>query len=57
MNRIVRSGAAACAGALLILLGPLISWLAELATAAAWQYPPYSPLYNRVSHLDLTGPA
>ncbi|WP_262062605.1 DUF998 domain-containing protein [Streptomyces sp. STR69] len=57
MNPIVRSGAAARAGALLILLGPLVSWLAEFVTAAAWQDPPYSPLYNWVSHLGLTGPA
>ena len=53
----VRSGAAANVGALLILLGPLVSWLAEFITAAAWQDPPYSPLYNWVSHLGLTGPA
>ncbi|MER6679923.1 DUF998 domain-containing protein [Streptomyces olivaceoviridis] len=57
MNPIVRSGAPARAGALLILLGPLVSWLAEFITAAAWQNPPYSPLYNWVSHLGLTGPA
>jgi len=57
MNPIVRSGAAAHTGALLILLGPLVSWLAEFVTAAAWQDPPYSPLYNWVSHLGLTGPA
>ncbi|MDX3759649.1 DUF998 domain-containing protein [Streptomyces sp. AK02-04a] len=56
MNPIVRSGAAARAGALLILLGPLVSWVAEFITAAAWQDPPYSPLYNWVSHLGLTGP-
>ncbi|MGW6788781.1 DUF998 domain-containing protein [Streptomyces chartreusis] len=56
MNPIVRSGAPARAGALLILLGPLVSWLAEFVTAAAWQDPPYSPLYNWVSHLGLTGP-
>ena len=56
MNPIVRSGAAARAGALLILLGPLVSWTAEFVTAAAWQDPPYSPLYNWVSHLGLTGP-
>ncbi|MFE9009837.1 hypothetical protein ACFYOY_48735 [Streptomyces sp. NPDC007875] len=43
MNPIVRSGAAARAGALLILLGPLVSWVAEFITAAAWQDPPYSP--------------
>jgi hypothetical membrane protein len=57
MKPIVRSGAASRAGALLILLGPLTSWLAEFVTAAAWQDPPYSPLYNWVSHLGLTGPA
>lgn len=56
MNPIVRSGAAARAGALLILLGPLVSWVAEFITAAAWQDPPYSPLHNWVSHLGLTGP-
>ncbi|MFJ8780650.1 DUF998 domain-containing protein [Streptomyces sp. NPDC102476] len=56
MSPIVRSGAAARAGALLILLGPLVSWLAEFITAAAWQDPPYSPLHNWVSHLGLTGP-
>ena len=56
MKPIVRSGAAARAGALLILLGPLVSWVAEFITAAAWQDPPYSPLYNWVSHLGLTGP-
>jgi hypothetical membrane protein len=56
MNPIVRSGAAARAGALLILLGPLVSWLAEFITAAAWQDPPYSPLHHWVSHLGLTGP-
>ncbi|MFD3373845.1 MULTISPECIES: DUF998 domain-containing protein [unclassified Streptomyces] len=57
MSSIVRSGATARAGALLILLGPLVSWTAEFVTAAAWQDPPYSPLYNWVSHLGLTGPA
>ncbi|MFI2207902.1 DUF998 domain-containing protein [Streptomyces sp. NPDC020192] len=56
MNPIVRSGAAARAGALLILVGPLVSWVAEFITAAAWQDPPYSPQYNWVSHLGLTGP-
>ncbi|MFF7051535.1 DUF998 domain-containing protein [Streptomyces griseorubiginosus] len=56
MTTIVRSGAPARAGALLILLGPLVSWVAEFITAAAWQDPPYSPLYNWVSHLGLTGP-
>jgi hypothetical protein len=29
---------------------------AELITAAAWQDPHYSPFYNWVSHLGLTGP-
>ncbi|MFJ8637300.1 DUF998 domain-containing protein [Streptomyces sp. NPDC093568] len=56
MTLIVRSGAAARAGGLLILLGPLVSWLAEFVTAAAWQDPPYSPFHNWVSHLGLTGP-
>ena len=56
MTTIVRSGTPARAGALLILLGPLVSWVAEFITAAAWQDPPYSPLYNWVSHLGLTGP-
>ncbi|MDH6546497.1 putative membrane protein [Streptomyces sp. SAI-133] len=56
MTPIVRSGAAARAGALLILLGPLVSWIAEFVTSAAWQDPPYSPLHNWVSHLGLTGP-
>ncbi|MEV0738302.1 DUF998 domain-containing protein [Streptomyces sp. NPDC050549] len=56
MKPIVRSGAAARAGALLILLGPLASWVAEFVTAALWQDPPYSPLCNWVSHLGLTGP-
>ncbi|QUC58666.1 DUF998 domain-containing protein [Streptomyces sp. A2-16] len=56
MTPIVRSGAAARTGALLILLGPLVSWLAEFVTAAAWQDPPYAPLHDWVSHLGLTGP-
>ncbi|MEU9393913.1 DUF998 domain-containing protein [Streptomyces sp. NPDC048324] len=56
MNPIVRSGPAARAGGLLIMLGPLVSWLAEFVTAAAWQDPPYSPFHNWVSHLGLTGP-
>ncbi|MDT0386194.1 DUF998 domain-containing protein [Streptomyces dubilierae] len=56
MSSIVRSGPAARAGGLLILLGPLVSWLAEFVTAAAWQDPPYSPFHNWVSHLGLTGP-
>jgi hypothetical protein len=57
VRSIVRSGPAARTGALLLLLGPLVSWAAELITAAAWQNPPYSPLYNWVSHLGLTGPS
>ncbi|NGN93093.1 DUF998 domain-containing protein [Nocardioides sp. KC13] len=57
MTSIVRSGAAGRTGAVLLLIGPLLSWVAELITAAAWQDPPYSPLYNWVSHLGLTGPA
>ncbi|MCP2247399.1 DUF998 domain-containing protein [Lentzea aerocolonigenes] len=57
MRPIVRSGPAARAGALLIFLGPLVSWAEELVTAAAWQEPHYSPLYNWVSHLGLTGPS
>jgi hypothetical protein len=56
MKPIIRSGTAARLGALLILFGSLVSWTAEFVTAAAWQDPPYSPLYNRVSHLGLTGP-
>lgn len=57
MRPIVRSGAVARAGAVLLLLGPLVSWLTEFVTAAAWQDPPYAPLHNWVSHLGLTGPA
>ncbi|MCS0647078.1 DUF998 domain-containing protein [Curtobacterium flaccumfaciens] len=53
---IIRSGAALRAGAVLLLAGPLVSWLAEFITAAAWQHPHYAPLYNWVSHLGLTGP-
>jgi hypothetical protein len=34
-----------------------VSWAAELITAAAWQEPHYSPFYNWVSHLGLTGPS
>jgi len=54
---IIRSGSSARIGALLIFVGPLISWIAEFVTAAAWQDPHYSPLYNWVSHLGLTGPS
>ncbi|MFB6720664.1 DUF998 domain-containing protein [Kribbella sp. NPDC056345] len=57
MTTIIRSGAAARAGGLLIFVGPLVSWVAEFITAAAWQDPHYSPLYNWVSHLGLTGPS
>lgn len=57
MRPVVRSGAAARAGAVLLIVGPLVSWVAELVTAAAWQDPHYSPLYNWVSHLGLTGPS
>ena len=57
MTPIVRSGATARVGAILILIGPLLSWVAELVTAAAWQDPHYSPFYNWVSHLGLTGPS
>jgi hypothetical membrane protein len=52
-----RRGPAARLGALLIFLGPLVSWAAEFVTAAAWQNPHYSPFYNWVSHLGLTGPS
>jgi hypothetical membrane protein len=40
-----------------MFVGPLVSWAAELVTAAAWQQPHYSPFYNWVSHLGLTGPS
>jgi uncharacterized membrane protein (UPF0136 family) len=56
VSTIVRSGTAARAGAALLLIGPLVSWVAEFITAAAWQHPHYAPLYNWVSHLGLTGP-
>lgn len=57
MTTILRSGAAARAGATLLLLGPLVSWVAEFIAAAAWQDPHYAPFYNWVSHLGLTGPS
>ncbi|MGK3203161.1 DUF998 domain-containing protein [Amycolatopsis sp. MEPSY49] len=57
MTPIVRSGAAARVGAVLLFIGPLVSWVAELVTAAAWQEPHYSLFYNWVSHLGLTGPS
>ena len=57
MRPVIRTGASVHTGALLIFLGPLISWVAEFITAAAWQNPHYSPFYNWVSHLGLTGPS
>jgi hypothetical membrane protein len=57
VRSIIRSGVAARLGAVLILVGPLVSWAAEFVTAAAWQQPHYSPFYNWVSHLGLTGPS
>jgi hypothetical protein len=56
VRTIVHSSAAARLGALLLLTAPLVAWAAELVTAA-WQHPHHSPLYNRVSHLGLTGPS
>ena len=53
----MRSGAAGRVGAVLLFLGPPVSWVAELVTASAWQEPHYSPFYNWVSHLGLTGPS
>lgn len=57
MTSIVRTGTAGRLGAALLLLGPIVSWVAEFITAAAWQEPHYAPLYNWVSHLGLTGPS
>jgi hypothetical membrane protein len=57
VSTIVRSGPAARLGAVLLFAGPLVSWAAEFVTAAAWQQPHYSPFYNWVSHLGLTGPS
>ncbi|HEY2556904.1 MAG TPA: DUF998 domain-containing protein, partial [Diaminobutyricibacter sp.] len=57
MRPIVRSGAAARLGAVLLFIGPMVSWAAEFITAAAWKQPHYSPFYNWVSHLGLTGPS
>lgn len=54
---IVRSGPEARLGAVLLFIGPLVSWATEFVTAAAWQQPHYSPFYNWVSHLGLTGPS
>lgn len=53
MASLLRTGPAARLGALLLLVGPLVSWAAELVTAAAWTNPRYAPLYNWVSHLGL----
>jgi hypothetical membrane protein len=57
VRTIIHSGPAARLGAILLVLGPLVSWAAEFVTAAAWQQPHYSPFYNWVSHLGLTGPS
>lgn len=57
MTSIVRTGTAGRLGAALLLLGPIVSWVAEFITAAAWQEPNYAPLYNWISHLGLTGPS
>jgi uncharacterized membrane protein (UPF0136 family) len=57
MRSIVRTGTSARVGALLLVAGPLVAWVAEFITAAAWQEPHYAPLYNWVSHLGLTGPS
>jgi len=56
MSSLLHSGTRARTGAVLLLAGPLLSWLAELVTAAAWQNPPYAPLYNWISHLGTRGP-
>ncbi|MFC5219769.1 DUF998 domain-containing protein [Streptomyces coerulescens] len=52
----LRRGTALRTGILLLLAGPVLSWLAELITAAAWQHPHYAPLHNYVSHLGVKGP-
>ncbi|WP_372665844.1 DUF998 domain-containing protein [Amycolatopsis kentuckyensis] len=57
MRSILRSDGAVRVGGFLLFFGPLVSWTAELVTAAAWQDPHYSPIYNWVSHLGLTGPS
>ncbi|WP_089107379.1 hypothetical protein [Streptomyces hyaluromycini] len=57
MTPIVRSGAAARAESVPILLGPLVSRDAEFVTAEARQGPPSSPVHNRVGRSGLTGPA
>jgi hypothetical membrane protein len=44
-------------GTILLLAGPVTSWIAEFITAAAWQHPPYAPLYNWVSLLGVPGPS
>ena len=43
MTPVVHRGPAARTGAMLVLLGPLVSWVAEFITATAWQDPPYAP--------------
>jgi Protein of unknown function (DUF998) len=53
---IVRRNRPARLGAILLMCGPLGYWLGELITAAAWQDPPYSPLYNWISNLGVPGP-
>jgi hypothetical membrane protein len=53
---IMRRNRPARLGAILLMCGPLSYWLGELITAAAWQDPPYSPLYNWISHLGVPGP-
>lgn len=53
MRSILRSPVLARTGGTLLILGPLVAWAAEIVTAAAWQHPHYSFLYNWVSHLGL----
>jgi hypothetical membrane protein len=57
MTPILRTGPTARLGAILLLAGPVTSWIAEFITAAAWQHPPYAPLYNWVSLLGVPGPS
>lgn len=57
MTPILRTGPAARLGAILLLAGPVTSWIAEFITAAAWKHPPYAPLYNWVSLLGVPGPS
>jgi Predicted membrane protein len=56
MTTILRTGVARRVGALLLFISPLISWIAELITASAWQSPAYAPLDNWVSNLGVRGP-